>query len=59
VDACPMEGFVPEKYDELLGLTEKGYASRVVATLGYRAPDDAYANFAKVRYPKAEIIETL
>jgi nitroreductase len=59
VDACPMEGFVPEKYDELLGLTEKGYASRVVATLGYRAADDAYAGFAKVRYPKAEIIETL
>jgi nitroreductase len=59
VDACPMEGFVPEKYDELLGLTEKGYASRVVATLGYRATDDAYANFAKVRYPKNEIIEAL
>ncbi len=59
VDACPMEGFVPEKYDEILGLTAKGYASRVVATLGYRAADDAYASFAKVRYPKDEIIEMI
>ena len=59
VDACPMEGFVPEKYDEILGLTAKGYASRVVATLGYRAADDANGGYAKVRYPKAEIIETV
>ncbi len=59
VDACPMEGFVPEKYDEILGLTAKGYASRVVVTLGYRAADDPYASAAKVRYPAAELIETL
>lgn len=57
VDACPMEGFVPEKYDEILGLTAKGYASRVVATAGYRAADDAYASLAKVRYPVAEVVE--
>jgi hypothetical protein len=54
-----MEGFVPEKYDEILGLTSKGYSSRVVATLGYRASDDVYASLAKIRYPKSEIIETL
>ncbi len=59
VDACPMEGFVPEKYDEILGLTAKGYASRVVATVGYRAEDDAYAHLAKVRYEHREIVETV
>ena len=59
VDACPMEGFVPEKYDEILGLSAKGYASRVVATVGYRAEDDAYAALPKVRYEHREIVETI
>ena len=59
VDACPMEGFQPEKYDEILGLPEKGYLSVVVATAGYRSNDDGYANMKKVRYPKSEIIELI
>jgi nitroreductase len=59
VDACPMEGFVPEKYDEILGLTEKGYASRVVATAGYRAADDPYATAKKVRYELGEVVEQI
>lgn len=57
VDACPMEGFVPEKYDEILGLPAKGYASRVVATAGYRAADDAYAGLKKVRYETGEVVD--
>jgi nitroreductase len=57
VDACPMEGFVPEKYDEILGLGAKGYASRVVATAGYRAADDAYGTLPKVRYPVGDVVE--
>lgn len=57
VDTCPMEGFVPEKYDEILGLTAKGYASRVVAPAGYRAADDVAATMAKVRYEAQELIE--
>jgi nitroreductase len=59
VDACPMEGFVPAKYDEILGLPAKGYASRVVATVGYRSPGDKTSGYAKVRYPKEELIERL
>jgi nitroreductase len=59
VDACPMEGFQPEKYDEILGLTVKGYGSIVVATAGYRASSDAYAALKKVRYPVAEMVEHL
>ena len=57
VDACPMEGFVPAKYDEVLGLGAKGYAARVAATAGYRAADDAYAGLKKVRYEPGEVIE--
>lgn len=59
VDTCPMEGFVPEKYDEVLGLGAKGYASRVVATAGYRAADDAYGSAKKVRFELAEVVETI
>jgi nitroreductase len=57
VDACPMEGFVPETYDEILGLKGKGYKSVVLATAGYRHPDDKAATAAKVRYPHAEVVE--
>lgn len=59
VDACPMEGFEPAKYDEILGLPAKGYRSIVVATVGYRSADDRNARLAKVRYPKADVIEHL
>jgi len=59
IDACPMEGFVAEKYDEILGLPAKGYCSVVLATAGYRAVDDAIGTLAKVRFRKSEIIETI
>jgi nitroreductase len=59
VDTCPMEGFVPEKYDEVLGLGAKGYTSRVVATAGYRAADDASGSAKKVRFELGEVVETI
>jgi len=55
IDACPMEGFDRAQYDEILGLNAQGYASAVIATLGYRAPTDQYANAPKVRFPKEQI----
>lgn len=57
VDACPMEGFVPEMYDEALGLKEKGYTTAVLCPAGYRLNDDKHGVAAKVRYPKEELIE--
>lgn len=57
VDACPMEGFDKDKYDELLGLHAKGWKSVVVAAAGTRASDDAYAKNAKVRFPLSELVE--
>ncbi len=59
VDACPMEGFVPAKYDHILGLPAKGYRSVVLATVGYRAADDPNARKPKVRFPVAEVVEYL
>lgn len=55
IDACPMEGFEIGKFDEILGLREKGLATSVIAAIGFRAEDDDYAKFAKVRKPKDEL----
>jgi nitroreductase/dihydropteridine reductase len=50
VDATPMEGFVPEKVDEILGLKDKGLRSVVIVPLGYRAAEgDWLAPLKKVR----------
>ena len=57
IDTCPMEGFNPPKYDEILGLAEQGYASVVVCPAGYRAEDDKSAAQAKVRYPAQDLVQ--
>ncbi|MEB3210282.1 MAG: NAD(P)H-dependent oxidoreductase [Leptolyngbyaceae bacterium] len=57
VDTCPMEGFVPAKYDEVLGLTGTDYASVVVCPAGYRAEDDKSAARPKVRYSKETVLD--
>ena len=59
IDACPMEGFMPSEVDKVLGLTDKGYAAKVLCALGYRADDDKYADAAKVRYETGELVEYL
>jgi nitroreductase len=56
IDACPMEGIVPPKMDELLSLTGSGYTSVVACALGYRAADDKYATAPKVRYASEDVI---
>jgi nitroreductase len=56
VDTCPMEGFNPAKYDEILGLSAMGYASVLVCPAGYRAADDKYAVMPKVRFPQSEMV---
>ena len=56
VDACPMEGFQPEQYDEILGLKDKGLASVVIATAGYRAPDDKHAQAPKSRFEAGDVV---
>src|SRR6266478_2195472 len=55
LDACPMEGFDRAQYDEILRLNEQGFASAVIATVGYRAASDQYATAPKVRFPKEQI----
>lgn len=49
IDACPMEGFISEKYDELLNLKERNLKSVLLLPIGFRADDDMFATFKKVR----------
>ncbi|WP_298516860.1 NAD(P)H-dependent oxidoreductase [uncultured Kordia sp.] len=56
IDSCPMEGFVPEKYNEVLGLEAHGLSSVLVLPVGYRAEDDMFSDFAKVRKSVSESV---
>lgn len=49
IDACPMEGFDAEKYNEILNLEKQGLNASVIATIGYRSDDDVSQNAKKVR----------
>ena len=51
IDSTPMEGFVPESVDTVLGLQELGLKSVVVLPLGYRdTENDSLSTLKKVRW---------
>lgn len=55
VDSTPMEGFEPEKVDEILGLSDLGLKSVLLLPLGYRANDgDWLLGQKKVRRSKEQ-----
>ncbi len=57
IDTCPIEGFMPDKYDEILGLPAMGYHSVVVCAAGYRSEEDKYAHLPKVRFPLEDKVQ--
>ncbi|GEP52601.1 nitroreductase [Flavobacterium noncentrifugens] len=55
VDTTPMEGFNPQAFNEILGLTAKNLHASVTLSLGYRdAANDYLASMPKVRLPIRE-----
>lgn len=56
IDTCPMEGFEPEKFDEILGLKGTEFASVVACAAGYRVPDERYALMKKVRFRPEDVV---
>ena len=56
IDACPIEGFEPKKYDEFLDLANKGIQSVLVLAVGYRAEDYFFSELKKVRRGTQEVI---
>ncbi|WP_312946039.1 NAD(P)H-dependent oxidoreductase [Agrobacterium sp.] len=60
VDSTPMEGFDPDKLDEILSLREKGLRSVTILPLGYRKEDgDWLVNLKKVRRPNDQFISSV
>jgi hypothetical protein len=59
IDSCPMEGFNPEAYDEILNLKKQGLKSVLLLPIGYRAEDDMFADFKKVRKTITESVVEL
>lgn len=57
IDTCPMEGFNPKLMEELLEIDTNTEKIAVVLTLGYRAEDDMFQNFKKVRKPYDKFIK--
>jgi len=56
IDSCPMEGFLPEKYDEILNLESRKLKSVLLLPIGYRAEDDFMSKLKKVRKPLKNVV---
>ena len=56
IDACPMEGITPPKFDKILGLEGSDYTTTLACPMGYRSEEDKYGTLAKVRYTKSDLI---
>ena len=56
IDSCPMEGFIAEKYDEILDLKKKELKSVLLLPVGFRSNDDFMSSLKKVRIPVEESV---
>ncbi len=56
IDSCPMEGFDPVKFDDVLELGKMNLRSVLLLPIGYRAKDDMMSSMKKVRKPLDQVI---
>jgi nitroreductase len=59
IDVTPMEGFEPEKVNEILGLDKLGLNASLIATVGYRHEEDTTQHYVKVRKSNEELFINL
>ncbi|MEQ8414110.1 MAG: NAD(P)H-dependent oxidoreductase [Imperialibacter sp.] len=57
IDACPMEGFDKQAYNQLLGIDELGLNAAVIAPVGYRSDNDETQERQKVRKSMEELFQ--
>jgi len=55
IDACPMEGFIPDMYNEILNLKEEGLNACLIAPIGYRSTEDKSQFLEKVRKSEKDL----
>lgn len=56
IDSCPMEGFNPVKFDDVLELGKMNLRSVLLLPVGYRSDDDIMSSMKKVRKPLEQVI---
>ncbi len=56
IDSCPMEGFNPQKFNEILELEKQNLKSVLLLPVGFRAEDDLMSTLKKVRIPIEESV---
>jgi nitroreductase len=56
IDSTPMEGFEPDQYDEILGLSDQGLNACVLLAIGYRHEDDSTQEAPKVRKSTDQLV---
>lgn len=56
IDSCPMEGFDPVGYQEVLGLKEHNLLPALVLPIGYRSEEDVHSKEAKVRKSRENFV---
>jgi nitroreductase len=59
IDVSPMEGFVPDKVDAILGLPAKLLRSTVLLAVGVHSDEDEHAHLPRVRKPIHRIHQSL
>lgn len=59
IDSCPMEGFDPNGYDEVLGLSDQHLCAAIIAPVGYRDSEDKSQYLRKVRKPFEDLFKQL
>jgi nitroreductase len=59
IDTCPMEGFDPKRFDEILGLENLGVNSVVLCAVGYRKDTDGSAHAKKSRFHKEDVVQII
>lgn len=59
IDNAALEGFNPDKFNEVLGLSALNLHATTLLVLGYRSPEDATQNYAKVRKDIKDIVVTI
>jgi nitroreductase len=56
IDSCPMEGFISEKYNDVLKLEAHNLTATLVLPVGFRANDDYMKDLKKVRKKIDDVI---
>lgn len=57
IDTCPMEGFKQDILEDVLKIDKANEKVAVVLAMGYRAKDDPFQNFKKVRKPAEKFVK--